>query len=283
MSRFPRHLHRPIPLGYQMAETDQILQRHRLNTVCMEAKCPNRLECYANRTATFLALGKTCTRNCAFCEIGFSKAPPPPEADEPERIARSVKDLNLKHAVITMVTRDDLPDQGAGHIAAIIRAIRRENPSTTIEVLTSDFSGDFRLLDIVLAEKPHVFNHNIETVRSLTPRIRHHAEYDRSLAVLRHAQQSKQAVYIKSGMMVGLGEVIDEVQEAIRDMIAAGCDIMTIGQYLQPSHRKLPVKEFIAPEQFNAYEQYGLSHGAKRMYCAPFVRSDYNAALFSMS
>lgn len=280
MSRFPCHLHRPMPLGHQLAQTERILQKHRLNTVCMEAKCPNRLECYTNRTATFLALGKTCTRNCAFCEIGFSKAPLPPEADEPDRIAFSVRDLELVHAVITMVTRDDLPDQGAKHIAAIIRRVRRENPQTTVEVLTSDFSGDHRLLDIVLDEKPHIYNHNIETVRSLTPRIRHRAEYELSLSILRHAKQSRRAVYVKSGLMVGLGEKESEVLEAIRDLFAAGCDIITIGQYLQPSPRKLPVKEFISPEKFHVYEQYGFSLGIKHMYSGPFVRSDYNAAFF---
>lgn len=279
MSRFPCYLHRPIPPGHQMAHTEQILKKHHLNTVCMEAKCPNRLECYTNRTATFLALGKTCTRNCAFCEIGFSKTPLPPQADEPERIALSVKDLGLLHTTITMVTRDDLPDQGAGHIAAIVRAVCRENPQTTIEVLTSDFSGDPHLLDIVLAEKPHIYNHNIETVRSLTPRIRHRAKYERSLAVLRHAKQSNQALYVKSGIMVGLGETQAEVYEAMRDLSAAGCDIVTIGQYLQPSRRKLPVKEFISPAQFQAYEQFGQSLGIQQMYCGPFIRSDYNAPM----
>jgi len=280
MSRFPCHLRRPIPQGHQMAQTEQILKKHRLNTVCLEAKCPNRLECFAKRTATFLALGKTCTRNCAFCEIGFSKTPLPPEADEPERIARSVKDLDLVHATITMVTRDDLPDQGAGHIAAIIRATRRENPQTSIEVLTSDFSGNHCLLDIVLIEKPHIYNHNIETVRSLTPRIRHRAQYVRSLDILRHAKQSNLALYVKSGIMVGLGETADEVREAMRDLAAAGCDIITIGQYLQPSQRKLPVKEFITLEQFQTYKQYGQSLGVKQIYSGPFVRSDYNAVLF---
>ena len=280
MSRFPCHLHRSIPMGPQMLQTAEILKKYRLSTVCMEAKCPNRLECYTNRTATFLALGKSCTRNCAFCEIGYSKTPPPPEADEPDRIASSVKEMGLMHAVITMVTRDDLPDQGAGHIAAIIRAVQRENPETTIEVLSSDFSGENRLLEIVLAEKPHIYNHNLETVRSLTPRIRHSAEYDRSLAILRYAKESKSTMYVKSGIMVGLGESEKEVREAIDDLISTGCDIITIGQYLQPSRRKLPVKEFISLEQFQAYEQYGLNLGVKRMFCGPFVRSDYNAAFF---
>jgi lipoyl synthase len=280
MSRFPCHLHRPIPEGHQMAQTAEILKKHRLNTVCIEAKCPNRLECYTNRTATFLALGKLCTRSCAFCEIGFSKSPPPPEKDEPDRIAFSVQELGLRHAVITMVTRDDLADQGAGHIAAIIRAIRRENPKTSIEVLTSDFSGNHRLLDIVLEESPDIFNHNLETVRSLTPRIRHKAEYERSLALLRYAKESKKVQAIKSGIMIGLGETEKEVFEAIDDLHSAFCDIITIGQYLQPSRRKLPVKEFISLEQFQTYEQYGLSQGVNQMLSGPFVRSDYNASFF---
>lgn len=277
--RFPSWLHRSIPPGDQIFQTNSILAKYGLNTVCEEAKCPNRLECYTKKTATFLALGKQCTRNCGFCDIDFSKTPKAPEADEPQRIAASVKELGLKHTVITMVARDDLPDQGASHIAAIVRAIRTQNPGVTIELLTSDFSGDVKLLDIVLAEKPEVFNHNLESVRSLSPRIRHKAEYDRTLKVLRHAKDSKQVYFVKSGIMLGLGETEEEVKESIRDLYTAGCDIITLGQYLQASSIKLRVKEFISPKQFKIYEEYGLSIGVPHMYSGPFVRSSYNAHL----
>ena len=281
LGRFPSWLHRKIPSGGQIFKTNAILDKYNLNTVCEEAKCPNRLECYTKKTATFLALGKQCTRNCGFCDIDFSKTPKGAEADEPQRIALSVKELGLKHAVITMVARDDLPDEGASHIGAIIRAIRKENENVTIELLTSDFSGRLDLLDIVLKEKPEIFNHNIETVRSLSPRIRHKAEYDRTLSLLRHAKTSKQTIFVKSGIMVGLGETPEEVKETIRDLKEVGIDIITIGQYLQASSKKLRVKEFVTPEQFKKYEEYGYSIGVKHMYSGPFVRSSYNASLFA--
>ncbi|HSX13392.1 MAG TPA: lipoyl synthase, partial [Chlamydiales bacterium] len=184
------------------------------------------------------------------------------------------------HVVITMVARDDLPDKGANHIAAIIRTVRALNEGVTIEVLTSDFSGDFAALDIVLSEKPEIFNHNIETVKSLTPRVRHKAEYERTLSVLRHAKNSLKTMFVKSGIMVGLGETEDEVKATIQDLYEAGCGIITIGQYLQPSRTKLIVKHFVPPEQFKSFEAFGLSIGVPHMYCGPFVRSSYNANIF---
>jgi len=280
LGRFPSWLHRKLPPGGQLFQTGAIVEKYGLNTVCEEAKCPNRLECYSKRTATFLALGKACTRNCGFCDIDFTKTPRPPAADEPERIALSVKELGLKHVVITMVARDDLPDQGASHMAAIVRAVREENPQVTIELLTSDFSGEIHLIDLVLAEKPEIFNHNIETVRSMTPRVRHKAEYERTLSLLSHAKRSGKAFYIKSGLMLGFGEREEEVKETIRDLFTAGCDVITIGQYLQASSRKLRVKEFVPPERFKSLEEYGHSLGVRHMYCGPFVRSSYNANLF---
>lgn len=278
--RFPSWLHRKLPRGGEIFKTNEILRKHRLNTVCEEAKCPNRLECYTKKTATFLALGKECTRNCGFCDIDFSKQPKEPEADEPERIALSVKELGLRHVVITMVARDDLPDKGANHIAQIIRTVRRLAPGVTVEVLTSDFSGDLASLDRVLDEKPEIFNHNIETVRALSSRVRHKAEYDRTLAILRHAKNSGKTYYVKSGIMVGLGEKGEEVEETIRDLYQAGCDIITIGQYLQANQKKLRVKEFVPPEQFKKYEAFGSQIGVKHTYAGPFVRSSYNASLF---
>ncbi len=275
--RFPKWLHRKIPRGGASFQTHAILEKYGLNTVCEEAKCPNRMECYSRKTATFLALGKACTRSCGFCDIDFSKNPKPPQEDEPERIARSVLELGLKHVVITMVARDDIADGGASQIAAIIRSVRTHSPDCGIEVLTSDFDGNLAALDVVLDEHPDVFNHNIETVRRLTPRIRHKATYDRTLAVLKHAKDSQKAPFIKSGIMVGLGESEDEVKETISDLYAAGCDIITIGHYLQADRHRLPVKAFVTPEQFQGYEAYGKALGVKQMYCGPFVRSSYNA------
>jgi lipoic acid synthetase len=277
IGRFPSWLHRKIPAGGNLFKTGDILQKYRLNTVCEEAKCPNRLECYSKKTATFLALGKECTRNCGFCDIDFTKQPKAPEEDEPRRIALSAKELGLKHVVVTMVARDDLPDGGAAHIAAIVREIREVNPEVSIELLTSDFSGNISSLDIVLNERPEIFNHNIETVSSLTPRVRHKAQYARTLQLLRYAKASQKPGFIKSGIMVGLGETSEEVKETIRDLYEAGCDIITIGHYLQANRRKLMVKAFITPEQFKEYEEYGYAIGVKYLYSGPFVRSSYNA------
>lgn len=275
--RFPSYLHRKIPAGGRFFKTNEILAKYRLNTVCEEAKCPNRMECYSKRTATFLALGKECSRSCGFCDIDFSKKPKAPEEDEPLRVALSIKELGLQHAVITMVARDDLPDGGAAHLAAIIRETRLQNPEVTIEVLTSDFAGNLDALDKVLEERPEIFNHNIETVRSLSPRVRHKATYARTLNVLAHAKKRGLSNFIKSGIMVGLGEQEEEVKEAIRDLQHAGCDIITIGHYLQPNRHKLAVKAFVPPEQFKLYAAYGKSLGVKYVYAGPFVRSSYNA------
>jgi lipoic acid synthetase len=276
--RFPSWLHRKLPKGSELFQTGTLLEKYRLNTVCEECKCPNRLECYGRKIATFLALGKACTRSCGFCEIDFTKQPKAPEEDEPMRIALATRDLGLKHAVITMVARDDLPDGGASHMAAITRTIREVNPGVTIELLTSDFAGNLEALDQLLEARPEIFNHNIETVRALTPRVRHRATYDRTLAILSHAKQSQKTEFIKSGIMVGLGETEEEVKQTILDLKMAGCDIITIGQYLQPSQYKLGVKAFVPPERFKAYEEYGLSIGVTQVYSGPFVRSSYNAA-----
>ena len=280
VGQFPPWLQRTLPAGGELFQTSSILRKYRLNTVCEEAKCPNRTECYHKRTATFLALGKACTRNCGFCDIDFTKTPVAPEPDEPVRIASSVRELGLKHVVITMVARDDLPDGGANHIAEIIRTVRAENQGVTVEILTSDFGGNHESLDRVLAERPEIFNHNIETVRSLSPRVRHRAQYDRTLHLLRHAKESRGPYYVKSGLMVGFSETETEVQQTIRDLAEAGCDIITIGQYLQPSRNKLRVQKFVTPEQFKSYEEFGYALGVKQMYCGPFVRSSYNANLF---
>lgn len=280
LGRFPSFLHRKLPKGNELFETGDLVKKYRLNTVCEEAKCPNRMECYSKKTATFLALGSACTRACGFCEIDFSKNPLPPEEDEPERIAQMTKELGLKHVVITMVARDDLYDGGGAQIARIIRTVRKTNPGITVEVLTSDFNGNIGALDLVLLEEPEIFNYNIETVKRLTPKVRHTATYERTLSILEYASHKGRNQFVKSGLMLGLGETQEEVHEAIHDLHNAGVEIITMGHYLQPSKRKLSVKQFITPEQFKAYEEYGLSIGVPHMYCGPFVRSSYNADLF---
>jgi lipoyl synthase len=275
--RFPSWLHCRLPKGSELFNTEMGVQKYRLNTVCEEAKCPNRYHCYANKTATFLALGSVCTRNCGFCSIGFSKEPPPLEEDEPDRIASFVHDLGLKHVVITMVARDDLYDGGACHIAKIVQIVREKNPGCSIEVLTSDFQGDEASIAVVVNSCPEIFNYNIETVRTLTPRVRHKATYDRTLSVLAYVKGLQKVDFIKSGMMVGLGESKEEVFQTLRDLKQVGCDIVTIGQYLQSDRRKLLVKSFVTPGEFKEYEEYGYSLGIKQMYCGPFVRSSFNA------
>lgn len=277
--KFPQWLHRKMPKGGALWTTNEVIQQNRLHTVCEEAKCPNLLECYSNKTATFLVMGKECTRACGFCEIDFSKAPKALDENEPEHVAKSIQELGLKHVVITMVARDDLDDGGATHLVKVIQAARRENQGVTIEVLTSDFQGSTKALDILLSEPLEIFNHNIETVRSLTPRVRHKATYERSLATLSYVKQQEKKLFIKSGLMLGLGETKNEVIEALQDLVNAGCDIVTIGQYLQPSQKKLHVKEFIHPDLFKEYEQAGLALGLKYVYAGPFVRSSYNAAV----
>ncbi|MBP9841251.1 MAG: lipoyl synthase [Simkaniaceae bacterium] len=276
-SRFPKWLRRKLPEGGSLSQTGAILEKYQLNTVCEEAKCPNRLECYSKQTATFLALGSACTRACGFCDIDFAKEPLPLDPKEPERIAASVKELNLQHVVITMVARDDLPDQGALQIGAILDTIRKTSPHCTTEVLTSDFNGNMEALLSLLTFRPEIFNHNIETVRRLSPRVRHKATYDRTLSILKAAKQSNLSHFVKSGIMVGLGETDEEVKETIRDLHSVGCDIITIGQYLQASRKRLKVKNFVEPSQFDHYAEYGLSLGVKAMYCGPFIRSSYNA------
>ncbi|MCC5831964.1 MAG: lipoyl synthase [Chlamydiales bacterium] len=276
--RFPPWLHRKLPKGNTLWKTQGVLAEKRLPTVCEEAKCPNLLECWSKNTATFLAMGSACTRNCGFCDIDFAANPKPLEPDEPLRLAESAKALGLKHVVVTMVARDDLPDGGAAHIAAIIRALREVIPESSVEVLTSDFFGSEEALRTILNEKPEVFNHNIETVRELTPRVRHRATYERSLNLLRSVGATAPGSLVKSGLMVGLGESDSQVKETICDLRDAGCQIITIGQYLQPNRQKLRVKRFVTPAQFEEYAAFGKEIGIKHIYSGPFVRSSYNAA-----
>ncbi|OJU80724.1 MAG: lipoyl synthase [Chlamydia sp. 32-24] len=277
--RFPSWLHRKLPKGSQLWNTGKLIAENRLATVCEEAKCPNLLECWSKRTATFLVMGKECTRNCGFCDIDFSKNPKALEEDEPKRVADSVQKLQLKHVVITMVARDDLADGGACHLSSIIKEIRANNEEITIEVLTSDFNGNKEALKTVLEAKPEIFNHNLETVKELTSRVRHKATYNRSLELLHFVKEMYPSIVVKTGLMVGLGEKEEEVYQTLRDLKEISIDVVTIGQYLQANHKKLLVKEFIHPNVFKRYEEFGYSIGIPYMYCGPFVRSSYNAQL----
>lgn len=281
LGRFPSWLHRKLPKGGDLFRTGSVIEKSRLSTVCEEAKCPNLFECWSKKTATFLIMGKECTRACGFCDIDFSKNPKPLEDDEPERIVNSVKALSLKHVVITMVARDDLPDQGASHIVKVVQALRNNVPGCTIELLTSDFNGNQKALEDTLRSGPDIFNHNIETVRRLSQRVRHKATYATTLQILEAAKNLSQRlgkkILVKSGLMAGLGETDSEIIETLGDLKNAQVDIVTIGQYLQASSKKLLVKRFVTPSQFNQYEQEGHKLGIPFVFSGPFVRSSYNA------
>ena len=275
-SRFPPWLHRKLPTGGKMAATVEILRQYGLNTICRSALCPNQGECLASGTATFLILGDRCTRNCGFCAVSKG-APLPPDPDEPEKLAQAVAALKLRHVVITSVTRDDLPDGGAGHFAATLHAVRRSVPAATTEVLTPDFRGQEQAIDTVIAAAPDVYNHNVETVARLYDTVRPNAKYSRSLRLLEHVKEKAPGIYTKSGLMVGLGEESGEVVAVLQDLRAAGCDLVTIGQYLQPSPHHLPVQRFVPPEEFAAYKEAALRLGFTHVESGPFVRSSYHA------
>ncbi len=248
-----------------------------VHTVCEAAMCPNIGECFNCGTATFMLLGDVCTRDCRFCAVTHGD-PAPPDPEEPGNVAEAAARLGLRFVVLTCVTRDDLPDGGAGQFVATMAALRKRLPEVRIEVLTSDFGGDSAPLDAVLAARPTVYNHNVETVRRLQSAVRPQADYERSLAVLRHAAAHAPEAIVKSGLMVGLGETRQEVGEALGDLADAGCRVVTIGQYLRPSPAHLPVERYVTPEEFALYERMGLERGLARVVSGPFVRSSYHAA-----
>ncbi len=260
------------------------LRKRNLHTVCESARCPNIHECFHRGAATFMILGNLCTRGCAFCSVPKGSAAKKDfllDPDEPWQVAEMAGRMKLQYVVITSVNRDDLADGGSHHFAETVRQVRLALPSARVEVLTPDFCGDLDAVARVLDSAPHVFNHNMETVRRLYRRVRPQANYEQSLRVLRFAKQYRAAALTKSGLMVGLGESIDEVHEVLRDTLAAGVDVSTIGQYLQPTRRNLRVCEYVRPEQFEAYRDYGLSLGFKMVFSGPFVRSSYMADLVS--
>ena len=277
----PPWLHRRLGCGNELKQTGDMVQANALHTVCEEARCPNLLECYSKKVATFLLLGKTCTRACAFCGIDFEREPKPADPEEPERVVEAIQSLALRHAVLTMVTRDDLSDGGASHMARTVERIRYSLPSVTIEVLTSDFEGKEASIRCVIESGPHIWNHNVETVPRLTPSVRHKATYKRSLEVLSYVNRQKPSLVTKSGLMVGLGESEEEVLQVLIDLHSIGVSIVTIGQYLRPSSGKLSVKEYIAPEQFERYRKQGMEIGLKHVLAGPFVRSSYLADQFA--
>jgi len=260
--------------GPDYQEIRRLTQALNLHTICEEARCPNVWECWNNRTATFLILGDICTRRCHYCAVTTGR-PLPLDEEEPERVAAAIKTLGLRHAVITSVNRDELPDGGARIFAETIRAIRRELPTCTVEVLIPDFLGDLAALAAVVGEGPEILNHNIETVRHLFPTVRPQGKYDRSLTLLDRAKRL--GAMTKSGLIVGMGETAEEVREVMRDLRAVGCDIMTIGQYLQPTKQHLPVARFYHPDEFTAFQAEGKALGFSHVESGPLVRSSYHA------
>ena len=255
-------------------ETKRIVDTHKLHTICSSGRCPNLGECWGKGTATFMIGGAVCTRACKFCNTQTGK-PLPLDAEEPRRVAESVRLMKLSHAVITSVDRDDLPDLGAAHWAATLSAIREMNPDTTVEALIPDFQGREELIAQVIQTRPDILSHNMETVRRITPLVRSVARYESSLKVIRQIAES--GITAKSGIMVGLGETPEEVEEVMDDLLACGCRILTIGQYLQPSRRHYPVHEYVTPEQFRLYKETGERKGFVKVESGPLVRSSYHA------
>jgi lipoic acid synthetase len=263
-----------VPAGKEYLGVKEIVNRHKLHTICTSGSCPNMHDCWERGTATLMILGDICTRSCKFCNVKTGK-PAAADHDEPRRVAESVKLMGLKHCVLTSVDRDDLEDGGAGIWADTIRAVHQACPGTTIESLIPDFQGEKELLDIVIAARPEVISHNLETVRRLTPEVRSVASYDRSLEVIQMIAGS--GIRSKSGIMAGLGETEEEILETMDDLRAAGCEVFTIGQYLQPTKKHLPVDRFVSPEEFESYRRAAKEKGFTHVESHPLVRSSYHA------
>ena len=280
--RIPEWLRVKLPSSSAFTRTRSLLEELNLHTVCESAKCPNHWECWSKGTATFMIAGDRCTRACGFCAVNTAK-PLPLESDEPERVAEATFRLKLGHVVITAVARDDLADGGADHFRATINAVRSRNPGIIIEVLVPDFLEKDDALQMVLDAKPEIFNHNLETVRRLTPSVRSRALYERSLEVLRKARERGVGyLYTKSGLMLGLGETEDELLEAMEDLRLVKCDILTLGQYMQPSLCHLPVVEYVTPAKFDEYGALAFNMGFRHVASGPMVRSSYHADEFQL-
>ena len=272
--RKPEWLKISIGANERYTETKRIVESHCLHTICSSGRCPNMGECWGKGTATFMIAGDICTRSCKFCNTQTGR-PLPLDPDEPTHVAESIALMKLSHAVITSVDRDDLPDLGAAHWAQTIREIKRLNPETTTEVLIPDFQGRKELVDQVIKACPEIISHNMETVKRISPQVRSAANYHTSLEVIRQIAES--GITAKSGIMVGLGETPAEEEELMDDLISVGCKILTIGQYLQPTHKHFPVAAYITPEQFAVYKETGLKKGFEQVESAPLVRSSYHA------
>lgn len=272
--RKPEWLKISIGANERYTETKRIVESHCLHTICSSGRCPNMGECWGKGTATFMIAGDICTRSCKFCNTQTGR-PLPLDANEPTHVAESIALMKLSHAVITSVDRDDLPDLGAAHWVRTITEIKRINPETTLEVLIPDFQGRMELIDPIISAHPEIISHNMETVRRISPLVRSAANYDTSLKVIHRIASSNTTA--KSGIMAGLGETPAEVEELMDDLLAAGCKILTIGQYLQPSHRHYPVAEYVTPKQFATYKKIGLEKGFEQVESAPLVRSSYHA------
>ena len=285
-ARFPEWIRRPWASGQDFAFTKDLVEGLDLHTVCQSAHCPNMAECWQKRTATLMILGNSCTRNCRYCAVPSGK-PEPVEADEPLRVAEAIRKMGLRHAVITSVTRDDLADGGAGHIAATVRAVRAVSPDTTIEVLVPDFLGEAAAVETVLASQPDVFGHNIETVERLYAAVRgKRCTYESALNVLRMAAAWEPRTIVKSAFMLGHGETADEIRKTLHDLREARCEAVCIGQYLRPTLKQRAVEAFVTPEKFTEYEEYAYAIGFGFAVAGPFVRSSYRSeelmsALFS--
>jgi lipoic acid synthetase len=273
--RLPDWLKRPLPEGNENFFTHHLIDELRLTTVCEEARCPNRAECWSRRTATFMIMGDTCTRPCGFCSV-HKGTPEALELDEPERVAEAAYRLKLKHVVITSVTRDDLPDGGAEHFRRCILAVRART-GAAVEVLTPDFLGDLKAVDTVLSAAPEVFNHNTETVPRLYRKVRGRAEYQRTLNLLAHVKKQRPETVTKSGLMLGIGETIDELFDVLADLRAVDCDTLTLGQYLAPTLKHVPVARFLPPTEFDEIAEKARLLGFKKVVAGPFVRSSYHA------
>jgi lipoyl synthase len=273
--RMPEWLRVKLPVTGDFIQVDRDLDRLHVGTVCRSARCPNIFECFSSKKATFLILGRVCTRNCGFCSVAKG-IPKKVDFQEPERVSEAVSKLGLKHVVITSVTRDDLDDGGSRHFESVLIRLKNDHPQSTIEVLVPDFQGSRKAFDRLLEAGPDVFGHNLETVKRLYPGIRPKADYDVSLSILNYVRKKAPQVRVKTGIMVGFGEEKKDILEALRDIAGSGCQIVTVGQYLRPSIDNLPVKDYIRPEKFQEYQEAGKEMGLV-MYCGPLVRSSYHA------
>jgi lipoic acid synthetase len=275
-ARKPHWLRRSLPTGPAYEKVRALLKKSRLHTVCQEARCPNLWECFSRQTATFLIMGPCCTRNCRFCAVDYGPSGPP-DPEEPVRVAEAVQSMGLRYVVITSVTRDDLPDGGASLFTKTIKEIRKRTPDTFVEVLIPDFQGNTGALQTVVEAHPDVLNHNLETVPRLYSLVRPEGVYRRSLELLKRTKQYDPAIPTKSGLMLGLGETPEEVKETLLDVLDAGCSILTLGQYLQPTREHLQVDHFIHPEEFDHWKETALKVGFSEVASGPFVRSSYHA------